>query len=229
MDFDDLADRMADLARDLRSQTSASLTMEHVVFAAIELVGPCDHAGITIAHRNGRVDSAAATGDVPVRSDRLQQECGEGPCVDAAWEEQLVRVPHLTRDERWPNWAPRAAAELGVGSLLCVQLFTHEHQMGALNLFAAKPDGFDTDAEEEALAIAAHAAVAVAAAQNIDQLQVGLARRTVTGQATGMLMERYGLDSHQAFEVLRRTSSETNRKIYQISGELVDRQKVQKL
>lgn len=199
--------------------------MDHIVAAAVDLVDGCEHAGITIAHRTGQVDSAAATSDLPVRNDQLQQECAEGPCANAAWEQQLVRVTELCRDERWPRWASRAAAELGIGSLLCVQLFTHEHQMGALNLFASQPHRFDDGAEEEALAIAAHAAVAVAAAQNIDQLQVGLARRTVTGQATGILMERYGLTGHEAFEVLRRTSSRTNRKIYQIANDLTERGK----
>jgi len=229
MRFDELADRMAELARDLRSQTSAELTMNHIVEAAVDLVGPCEHAGITIAHRDGQIDSAAVSSKVPVRSDELQQEFAEGPCVDAAWDQRLVRVPDLAHDERWPRWAPRASTELGIGSLLCVQLFTHEHQMGALNLFSSQTDQFDADAEDEALAIAAHAAVAVAAAQNIDQLQVGLARRTVTGQATGMLMERYQLDSQQAFEVLRRTSSQTNRKIYHISSEIVERRRTEGL
>jgi GAF domain-containing protein len=226
MQSDDLADRMAELARDLRSQVSADHTMNHIVDAAVDLVGPCEHAGITIAHRDGRIESPAATGELPVRSDELQQECGEGPCVDAAWDQPLVRIPDLVNDERWPKWGPRAGQDLGVGSLLCVQLFTHEHQMGALNLFASEPDQFGLSAEAEALAIAAHAAVAVAAAQSIDQLQVGLARRTVTGQATGILMERYCLDSQQAFEVLRRTSSQTNRKIYHICADLVDHRKV---
>lgn len=221
MRLDDLADRMALLARDLRSKTSADLTMHHIVEAAVDLVGPCDHAGITIAHKDGRIDSAATSSRVPARSDELQQEFGEGPCVDAAWSEAIVRVPDLAHDARWPGWAPQAESELGVRSILCVQLFTHEHQMGALNLFSAKPDQFDVEAEDEAMAIAAHAAVAVAAARNIDELQVGLARRTVLGQATGILMERYQLDSHQAFEVLRRTSAQTHRKIFQLSSELV--------
>lgn len=224
-----LADRMAMLARDLRSKASADLTMNHIVEAAVDLVGPCDHAGITIAHKDGRIDSPATSSRVPARSDELQQEFGEGPCVDAAWGEAIVRVPDLAHDARWPRWAPKAEAELGVGSLLCVQLFTHEHQMGALNLFSAKPDQFDVEAEDEAMAIAAHAAVAVAAARNIDQLQVGLARRTVLGQATGILMERYQLDSHQAFEVLRRTSAETNRKIFQFSSELVQHRQTEGL
>jgi AmiR/NasT family two-component response regulator len=52
-------------------------------------------------------------------------------------------------------------------------------------------------------------------------LLVALEHRTVLGQATGILMERYQLDAGTAFRVLLRTSSERNRKVYDIAQQLV--------
>jgi hypothetical protein len=60
-----------------------------------------------------------------------------------------------------------------------------------------------------------------AATRQIENLETALERRTVIGQATGLVMERFGLPAEIAFEVLRRLSQEHNRKLYDIAVELV--------
>lgn len=60
-----------------------------------------------------------------------------------------------------------------------------------------------------------------AATRQIANLENALERRTVIGQATGLVMERFGLAPEVAFEVLRRLSQEHNRKLYDIAVELV--------
>lgn len=59
------------------------------------------------------------------------------------------------------------------------------------------------------------------AEERIQHLLVALERRTVIGQATGIVMERYKLGPEAAFAVLRRVSSQSNRKVIDISEELV--------
>jgi len=118
---------------------------------------------------------------------------------------------------------PRIAGVLGVRSMLCLQLFTHENKLGALNLYSRQGNAYTEDNLDEAIAIAAHAAVA--AAQHIDQLGIGMARRTLIGQAVGILMERYNLDADRAFSVLVRLSSTENRKLFDIASELVDQRR----
>ena len=54
-----------------------------------------------------------------------------------------------------------------------------------------------------------------------EAIQFGLVRRTLIGQATGIVMERYRLDEHQAFEVLRRISQESGRKVHDLALDLV--------
>lgn len=216
-----LPERMADLARELGSRSGTGQTLQHVVEAAVELVGPCESAGISLAARRGQISTSASSDDLPTRCDELQQELGEGPCVDAAWERRVVSVPDLGSEQRWPRWATRAREDLGIGSMLCLQLFTDEDQMGALNLFSTDVGAFDEDDEHEAVAIAAHAAVAVAAAENIDSLRSAIDNRTIIGQATGISMVRFGLSDDQAFNLLRRLSNEQNRKLSQIAREIV--------
>jgi AmiR/NasT family two-component response regulator len=44
----------------------------------------------------------------------------------------------------------------------------------------------------------------------------------VIGQATGILIERFGLDPDTAFGVLRRVSQSTNTKVYAVAERLVE-------
>ena len=55
------------------------------------------------------------------------------------------------------------------------------------------------------------------------QLQEALKSRDVIGQAKGVLMERRGLDSDEAFDVLRRTSQDLNVKLRDVAETLVTR------
>jgi hypothetical protein len=55
----------------------------------------------------------------------------------------------------------------------------------------------------------------------IKGLELALEHRTVLGQATGIVMERYGLSAEQAWEKLAQASQHTNRKVYLLASELV--------
>ncbi len=78
----------------------------------------------------------------------------------------------------------------------------------------------------DGLALAAHVAVALAGAQEIEHLEHALRGRTVIGQATGILMERFDLDPERAFSVLSRMSQQKNAKLREIAGEIVTTRKL---
>ena len=214
---------MAELARSLRAQRTSLATLQHIVSATAELVKNCDDVAITIARTDGTVETRASLGaGLAEQADQLQAQFREGPVLDRAWDAPLVRANDLPGDGSWPRWGPAIVDQLGVRSVMCVQLFTHEdHELGALQLFSTEPHAFPDDTVDEVLGIAAQAAVALSAVTKYEALQFGLVRRTMIGQATGILMERYSLDSSQAFEVLRRTSQETNRKVIDLAMELI--------
>ena len=63
-------------------------------------------------------------------ADELQEELREGPCVDAAFEQENFVVHDLRSDGRWPAWAARVT-ELGVLSSFSIRLTAHEdHRRG---------------------------------------------------------------------------------------------------
>lgn len=220
-----LSERIAAAAREMQGETGAQGTMDKAVKLAVRLVDHCEDCGISLVHENNRIDTPAATSDVVVRIDELQYQHDQGPCLDAIRESEVVYSPDLANDGRWPSWARQVVAETGVRCMLCFRLFNNR-TLGALNLYSTRLDAFDEDDRAEGLALAAHAALAVAAAQEAEHLRSAMDTRTVIGQAAGILMERFDLNEDQSFAVLVRVSSTTNTKLRQVAADLVRTRKM---
>ena len=90
------------------------------------------------------------------------------------------------------------------------RLFTAEDTLGAMNLYSRTAGAFDEDDLYDGYALAAHVAVALAASENVENLETAIDNRTVIGRAEGILMERFDLTPAQAFAVLRRVSQRRN-------------------
>jgi AmiR/NasT family two-component response regulator len=58
--------------------------------------------------------------------------------------------------------------------------------------------------------------------ERIEHLEMALQNRTALSQATGLVMATYGLTDAAAFNLLRRLSSEQNRRMSVIAREFVD-------
>jgi GAF domain-containing protein len=215
-------EQFAESARAMSLGNDVAHTLDESVSAAVELVEGCDHATVSIVHARRRISTDAATDDVVRRADELQYETGEGPCLQAMYEHETVLSDDLHSEERWPKWSHRVAEDLGMRSMLCMRLYVGpEDTLGALNLYGDSPVAFRSDDRHTALALAAHTAVALTAAQDHMDLDSALATRTVIGQAQGLLMQRYGLTTVQAFDVLKRYSQAENQKLHVIAADLV--------
>jgi GAF domain-containing protein len=99
-------------------------------------------------------------------------------------------IPDLRADGRWPRWSP-AAAGLGVGSSVSVNLFT-DTALGSLNLYSLHPRDYDHADLEAAKVIGAHASVVLAYARTEQNLWQAIDTRNLIGQAQGMLMQNTG-------------------------------------
>jgi transcriptional regulator with GAF, ATPase, and Fis domain len=221
MSLENLAESLAEAARDLGSDDVERI-LEKAVTLAVEMIQGCDAAGVTLVRSKKKLETPVFTEEWVARGDALQYELGEGPCMDAVWQQQLVVSRDLADEKRWPTWGPRVVNELGARSMMCVQLFTSAQTVGALNMYCQHVNGFDEEKDRhEAHALAAHAAVALVAAQKIEHLSAALDTRTVIGQAEGILMERFDIEPERAFEVLKRVSSHTNEKLHRVASELV--------
>ena len=222
----DLHAQLADAARELEAEPDTQQTLQRSVAVALELVPHADQAAISIVHRKGRINTPAASAESCLHADELQYELDEGPCLDAIWTQDIVTATDLAHDARWPQWAPRVSSEFGFASMLCVQLFTTTNIVGGINLYSTRTDAFDPDDIDIATYLAAHVAVAVADSQTEDQLRLAAVNRTVIGQAQGILMERFTIDAHRAFDVLRRVSQNSNTRLLEVATTIVNTRQV---
>ena len=217
-----LAELMAQAARELQEQRAPSDTMEAAVALARAEIEGCDAAALSIVVRHRGVETLGATSAASRTADELQYQTGEGPCLDAIWQERTVHSTDLASDPRWPTWGPKVADEIGFRSMLAFRLFTSDDTLGALNLYGNRRGGFGVEDRDHGLALAAHIAVAVRSAQRIAQLDAALASRTKIALALGIIMERYQVDEDAAFAILTRLSSHTNRKLRDLAVEVVE-------
>lgn len=214
-----LALRMAELARTTAMSRTPKDILDGVTAAAVELIPGVDTAGILLIKGTG-FDSIAGTSELPHRLDELQMKYHEGPCVQAALAESIVRTNDFRNEDRWPQYAP-AAVEHGVLSGLSLKLYTADRTAGALNLFGYAPREWDADAETTGVILAAHAAAAILANQESRQLGAAILSRDRIGQAKGIIMERFDVDELRAFEMLKQLSQEANTKLTEIAERVI--------
>jgi GAF domain-containing protein len=217
----DLAQRMAELARASAAPRSVEEVLAGVTAAAMELIAGTDTAGVLLIGKGGKFETLAPTSELPYRLDELQMTFSEGPCVEAALDELIVRTEDFRSEERWPRYSA-AAVELGVFSALSLKLYTADRTAGALNLFSFKPNAFDAQDETTGVVLAAHAAAAILASRQGEQLESALSTRDRIGQAKGIIMERFGVDDVQAFEMLRRLSQDSNTRLIDVAQRVID-------
>lgn len=218
-EVDPLAERLGELARSLQGQDDTDGLLDDVVAAAVALIPGVDEGSITMVVDRRQIISRNPSGDLPRVVDALQAETGEGPCLDAIFTEQTVRVPDMASEQRWPLFAARAAAA-GAASMLTFQLYVLGDNLGALNLYARTPFAFDAESEHIGLLFATHAAVALIGAQQRDHLEQGMATRDLIGQAKGILMERYHISGQRAFVLLSQASQGSQRKLRDVAEQL---------
>jgi GAF domain-containing protein len=216
----DLAVRMAELARTIALR-KVDEVLADVTTTAKELISGVDIAGVLLVGKAGSFETLAPTNDLMFKLDELQMRYLEGPCVTAALSEIVVRTDDFRNEPKWPNYSPEVV-QLGVLSGLSFKLYTADRTAGALNLFGYEPMLWDTEAETIGMVLAAHAAAAILASREGDQLQSALSTRDRIGQAKGIIMERFKIDDVQAFGMLRQLSQDTNTKLIDIAQRVID-------
>jgi hypothetical protein len=209
----------ARISQELLAQPEVEHTLQEVVDLAVQNIDGCDLAGISM-RRGDRVETPAASDPLVNQLDGWQYELDEGPCLDAVFIDDTYVIEDMNTEDRWPNWAPKAAA-LGVQSVLSVRLATRKDVVGGLNLYSRALLAYDEDQILTASIYAAHAANAIAATGQIGGLNTALQTRHKIGMAQGLLMQRYHLDEQQAFQFLRRISQDANVKLRDVATKVI--------
>ena len=223
---DEVALAMHELAHLLVAEESIQTTLQRVARLAARVIDDCDAAGVTLVAERGYI-TAAHTDQRTLAVDRGQYERGDGPCLTAIAERQVVRFDIEDAAENWPDFVRDARAN-DVRSFLAAPLVVHGKAIGALNLYSSKPSGF-TALDDVLIALfTGQASVALGnakvyddAVRLTDQLREAISSRAVIEQAKGVLMAREGITADTAFEWLRTQSQHRNVKLRAIAEAIV--------
>jgi GAF domain-containing protein len=216
-------DELLEAARSLSERlTPGDLdsTLEQITTAAVEVLPKVDYSSITVRHADGKLVTVAPTDQMLCRVDAEQYRLQEGPCYQAATDEQSVISSDLGDDPRFPRYGP-AAVEFGLRAQIGVRLFDSPQSHGALNLYSTTVGAFEDVGSLSALFVH-QAGQVIAYAQEISNLAEAVRTRTVIGQAVGIVMERYALNDQRAFAFLQRLSSHRNIKLRLVAQEIVE-------
>jgi len=221
----DMAETFARLALELHDADGVGETIDAVVQFALQALN-CSYAGVALNAKGPQV--AAVTDPVVADVFDLQLSSSEGPLVTVLRERTTVLIRDTSTDDRWPVWAAKVAA-LGVRSVLDVPLLTGSgtiRTVGVMGLYSPLPDAFGEDDEAIAHILARHAAVAVASARHDETMTTAVDARKLVGQAMGILMERFDVDSDRAFAILQRYSQDYNIKLRDVAQQLINTRKL---
>jgi hypothetical protein len=156
----------------------------------------------------------------------VQMLSGEGPILAALDTGRPAGADDLLHDVRWPRFRARAL-DAGVRSSatlpfecdgLTVTISVYGLRPGPLEKAAQGTTGLLGDLATESMARDRLYRDALA---QVDQLDAALRSRPVVDQACGIVMYVLGCDADRAFDLLRRTSQRTNRKLMDLAGTVV--------
>ncbi|HEY9472329.1 MAG TPA: anti-sigma factor antagonist [Mycobacteriales bacterium] len=217
--WSEVASRFAEITGTLPPHESIRAALQQIVVLAARTVPGVDGAGLRLAAQP-RTGPRASANDLGAAAEVLQDELGEGPSVRVGVGRPAVYVKDMTGRTGWPGFSSRAA-RLGVGSLLCFPLVTGRAVPGALTLYARGPNAFDAAARDVGEVFASHATVAIAGVLAELQLRQSMRTQEMIGQAVGVVMERQGVSSEQAFDMLRRASQASHVRLPHLAHQVV--------
>jgi GAF domain-containing protein len=186
-----------------------------------------DGAGLMLAGEGGVLRYVVASDEPGRMLETIQEQTGEGPCVDAFLHDAPVLAADLASDPRWPSAGPLAAGH-GIGAVLGVPVDLGDRPVGTLNVYAAKPQQWD---DSDIAAIMAYTRVIASLLRSAvqahvkgraaTQLQHALEHRVLVEQAKGVLMERRRLDQQAAFELLRAQARSTRQRLEDVARQVI--------
>ncbi|GAB7039287.1 MULTISPECIES: GAF and ANTAR domain-containing protein [Catenuloplanes] len=185
-------------------------------------------SGLMIADEEHTLHYVAASNAASQAMEEIQSKTGEGPCVSAFVDNQVIRAADMRTDPRFPG-VREDFLHHDVVSVLGVPVRLDRTPVGTLDVFFTGPHEWD-DSEVAALSryadvIGATLAAALAAQRAGDlagQLQYALDYRIVIERAIGYLMAQRRLGPAAAFELLRRTARGRRRKVAEVARFLLD-------
>jgi len=197
--------------------------------SARSLSGPGDEilCGITLL-RHRKVATVASSSPNAQVMDEIQYAFGDGPCMTASREQEMVHVPDLDGEERWPQYAA-TVREKGVQSILALPFLLDGDTRAALNLYSHRQGRFDERAVNLARDFVNQTSMALRLAvrfahysDTAANLKATLETRTGIDVAVGIIMAQNRCSQDEAFEMLKSASSARNIKLHMVAAGVVE-------
>jgi diguanylate cyclase (GGDEF)-like protein len=128
-----LAQVLLEFAHTLGSEFSIQRILDRLLDSIIDIL-PVTGAGVMLMGDRRQLHFAAASDDRIMAIERLQNELGEGPCLEAYMYGLPVSVSDLSADTRFPRFSPRALQD-GLAAVFTFPLSLDETRLGALDLY----------------------------------------------------------------------------------------------
>ena len=207
-------------------EESLETVLQRVVALARSGIGACDLASVTYMH-DGPPSTIVCTDSAAEEIDQAQYDHDAGPCLEAFRTRQLVSVPSMADDDRWPAFRG-AALSHGVQSSLSLPLASGNADVGALNLYGRVDHAFNSVAPNDAVLFAKQAAAAIWATRTLGNvrdlvanLEVAIQTRDMIGMAKGVIMVNEKVTPDEAFKFLQAASQQRNIKLRDIAAQVV--------
>lgn len=222
---DELTEGFADLSKLLLGQETLETTCSRVETLAQQLISNADLVEILLVDNGGFTPAPTRTDGRPVVA---ASRFARTPWDEAIRRNEPIRVANVCDDGAWPEFSAAVRAA-GMVSFAVFPLVAGDAPIGVLAAYSSGEGGFD-DSEEVALLCMAQAAATIANAQTYakcvtltEQLRDALESRGVIERAKGMIMARWDCSEDAAFDVLRKESQHTNRKLRDVAVDVVRR------
>jgi hypothetical protein len=173
--------------------------------------------------------SLCATDQVSQLIEELQYTLGEGPCMDAYQQDQVVAEPDLADPvtRRWPTFTPPTLAA-GVRAVFGFPLRTGTVRLGALNLYRNLPGPLTGDQHADALVVADVAARWVLEAQAgapagkvAEELEAGADFHLAVHNAAGIVSVQEDISVTEALIRLRAYSFSNDRLLAEVAHDVI--------
>lgn len=200
-----------------------------VAGVATSILGVPVECGITL-QREANLTTVAASGRRAEKLDESQYRTGQGPCLLTLRSGSVVDVVDAELDDRWPAYLP-SALEVGLRCSLSLPLSAGSVTFGALNVYGfERPHTFGEEERRRLAFFAAQASGALSLATRrakdtalLAQMEQALGSRTTIDHAMGIIMGQQRCSAAVAFDLLRRESQHSHRRLSEVAADLVRR------
>jgi GAF domain len=147
-------DRLSRILAELAGGGHAGWTATRLCEVTRDIIG-VSGAGVMLVSGDAPGGSLCATNAVSNLIEELQFTLGEGPCVDAYTDSQVVLEPNLTEPKRrrWPAFSCQAV-DAGVQAVFAFPLRVGTVRLGALDLYRDGPGPLSDGQHADALVLA---------------------------------------------------------------------------